>query len=75
MKIVKQDAKVLIPESPMKHIEKIGRICYKSEDKIADGSDRKFIRSLYKNKHHAMLEHFRFIMEVDEKDRPKLLNI
>lgn len=66
MKIVKQDAKVLIPESPMKHIEKIGRICYKSEDKIADGSDRKFIRSLYKNKHHAMLEHFRFIMEVDE---------
>ena len=39
MKILQQSANVLVPETPMKHIEKIGRICYKSEDKIADGTD------------------------------------
>jgi thymidylate synthase (FAD) len=65
MKIVKQSAQILIPESPMKHIEKIGRICYKSEDKITEGTDKKFVKMLFNNKHHAMLEHYRFIMEVN----------
>lgn len=65
MKVVKQSAKILVPETPMKHIEKIGRICYKSEDKISDGTDRKFVRMLFNNNHHAMLEHYRFIMQVN----------
>lgn len=65
MKIVRQSADILLPESPMKHIEKIGRICYKSEDKIAEGTDKKFVQMLYNNKHHAMLEHYRFIMRVN----------
>ena len=64
MKIVNQSGKLMIPESPMKHIEKIGRICYKSEDKVADDTDKKFVKMLFNNKHHAMLEHYRFIMEV-----------
>ena len=64
MKILQQSANVLVPETPMKHIEKIGRICYKSEDKIADGTDKKFVERMFKSKHHAMLEHYRFIMEV-----------
>lgn len=65
MNIMKQQANILIPETPMKHIEKIGRICYKSEDKICDGTDRKFVKMLYNNNHHAMLEHYRFIMQVN----------
>ena len=64
MKILQQSANVLVPETPMKHIEKIGRICYKSEDKIADGTDKKFVERMFNSKHHAMLEHYRFIMEV-----------
>lgn len=64
MNVIEQSGKLMIPESPMKHIERIGRICYKSEDKIADGTDRKFVKMLFNNKHHAMLEHYRFIMEV-----------
>ena len=64
MKIINQSGRLMIPEMPMKHIEQIGRICYKSEDKIADGTDRKFITQLFNNKHHAMLEHYRFIMEI-----------
>ncbi len=39
MNIMKQQANIMLPETPMKHIEKIGRICYKSEDKIGDGTD------------------------------------
>lgn len=65
MKIVQQSANVLIPEAPMKHIERIGRICYKSEDRIADGTDREFVARMFKSGHHAMLEHYRFIMQVN----------
>ena len=42
MKILQQSANVLVPETPMKHIEKIGRICYKSKDKIADGTINRY---------------------------------
>ena len=33
-------------EGATKHIEKIGRVCYKSEEKICDGSDVKFVNML-----------------------------
>lgn len=65
MKIVKPSHKILIPESPYKHIEKIGRICYKSEDAITDTSAEPFVQRLFNSGHHAMLEHFRFIVEVN----------
>lgn len=64
MKIVPQSAGILKPETPMKHIERIGRVCYKSEDKIEDGTDRNFVKMLFGRKHFAMLEHYRFIMKV-----------
>ena len=40
-----------------KRIEQIGRTCYKSEDKITDGSAEKFVRGLIKSDHTAMIEH------------------
>lgn len=43
--------------SPYEFIEKVGRICYKSTDKITEGSAEKFVASLVKSKHMAMLEH------------------
>ena len=64
MKILQQDGNILIPETPTKHIERIGRICYKSEDKISDNTDKKFIERMFNSKHYAMLEHYRFIIEV-----------
>ena len=36
------------------------RVCYKSTDKITEGSAEKMIRSLIKNNHDAMLEHYSF---------------
>ena len=40
-----------------KHIEKCGRTCYKSEDKITDTSYEKFVKMLEDSEHGAMLEH------------------
>ncbi|MCL2572024.1 MAG: FAD-dependent thymidylate synthase [Defluviitaleaceae bacterium] len=41
----------------LKAIEKAGRICYKSEDKITDESCVKFVQMLVKLGHEAMVEH------------------
>lgn len=40
-----------------KQIERAGRTCYKSEDKITPESAEKFVRSCVKRGHEAMLEH------------------
>lgn len=65
MKIIEQSLNIINGLSPMEHIERIGRICYKSEDKIEAGiTAPKFISALFNSKHHAMLEHYRFIMQV-----------
>ena len=67
MKVVKPSHNILIHEdNPLKHIEKIGRICYKSEDSITENSSVGFVKRLFKNNHHAMLEHFRFIIVVED---------
>lgn len=68
MKIVKPGHQILMPESPLKHIEKIGRICYKSEDAITEVSAEPFVGRLFNSGHHAMLEHFRFIIELQQYD-------
>ena len=44
----------------LKKIEKVARVCYKSEDKIGDGTAEKMVRALIKRNHLAMLEHFSF---------------
>lgn len=44
----------------LKHIERIARTCYKSEDKVTDESYIPMIRSLIKRGHEAMLEHGSF---------------
>lgn len=38
-------------------IEKAGRVCYKSEDKIKEGSAEKFISGIIARGHEAVLEH------------------
>lgn len=40
-----------------KIIEQAGRICYKSEDKITEGSAKAFVDRMIKSGHGAMLEH------------------
>lgn len=44
-------------EGIYKHIEHVGRVCYKSEDKITEDSSKSFVERLIKSGHGAMLEH------------------
>lgn len=63
MKIINASVEFLEPidgEAILKHIEKCGRVCYKSEDKIQDGSAEKFVAGIIKRGHEAVLEHYSF---------------
>lgn len=63
MKIINAQASVLVENDPIKKIEKCGRVCYKSEDKITEDSAEKFVASIIKRGHEAVLEHASFIFE------------
>jgi thymidylate synthase (FAD) len=59
MKIVKQSWEWnRIPDGMqiLRDIEKAGRTCYKSEDKITEDSAKEFVSKMIKSGHHAMIE-------------------
>lgn len=51
--------------TPEQFIEKVGRTCYKSEDKITDDSAAKFVTGLIKRGHEAMIEHWSLMFKTD----------
>lgn len=55
-------------EGVYKQIEKVGRVCYKSEDKITEGSAKPFVDRMIKSGHGAMLEHGTVYLEFHVKD-------
>lgn len=57
MKEINASAVIMPQLEPYKHIEQIGRICYKSEEKIGEGTAKPFVDMLVKRNHLAMLEH------------------
>lgn len=60
MKIVTPKAKLLNAPTYaelLALVEQAGRTCYKSENKITDGSAEKFIAAIIKRGHEAVLEH------------------
>lgn len=64
MKTIKAGYEILTPISEggikeLQHIEKIGRVCYKSEERITEDGEsaKKFVGMLIKKCHEAMLEH------------------
>lgn len=79
MKIIKSSVSIL-PQGPgviglKKHIEKLGRIAYLSEDKITDDSYIKFNNMLYNRGHWAVFNSGTVYMNVplDDKDFIKKL--
>jgi len=61
MKIIDPCVEIVTPldgQAILKHIERCGRVCYKSEDKITDTSAQKFVAGIIKRGHEAVLEHF-----------------
>ncbi len=41
----------------LKKIEQIGRVCYKSEDRITEDSSERFVRKIIRNGHESVIEH------------------
>lgn len=57
MEIIEQTHELLgLPENGLQLMEKAGRTCYKSEDKITGDSAERFVEMLVKSGHHAMIE-------------------
>ena len=66
MKIIDPSASIMRHDvSPYEFVEKVGRTCYKSEDKITDGSAKKFVHNLIERGHWAMLEHETLYIETN----------
>lgn len=61
MRIIEPSVEILTPidgKAILQHIEQVGRVCYKSEDKTAEGSAEKFVAGIIKRGHEAVIEHF-----------------
>lgn len=85
MKLIESSYKI-IPQEPglkgaYKQIELAARTCYKSEDKIEEGSAKKMVDSLVKRGHYSPLEHgtiylkFSYSSPMYDRDYLKLMDI
>lgn len=63
-------------EGVYKQIERAGRVCYKSEDKITETSAKEFVERMIKSGHGAMLEHgtvyMKFKTDISMSDNMKV---
>lgn len=48
----------------LKKIEKIGRVCYKSEKKITDESAKQFVKNLITREHESVIEHVQLSIRI-----------
>ena len=67
MRIINPDVFIeskMTQKEAMSLIERAGRICYKSEDKIAEGSSELFIRGILKRGHESVIEHVSITVRV-----------
>lgn len=55
-------------EGVYKQIERVGRVCYKSEDKITEDSAKPFVDRMIKSGHGAVLEHGTVYLKITYKD-------
>lgn len=55
----------------LQHIERCGRTCYKSEDKITEESAERFVHMLVNRGHTAMVEHGTVYLTLDMSSRNK----
>lgn len=60
MKVVSRGVEIISEQNGkeiMERIEKCGRVCYQSFDRISEGSSENLVRMLIKSGHHSVLEH------------------
>jgi len=51
-------------EQILKNLERYGRICYKSENKITSDSAREFLTKILKNGHESVIEHEKITVRI-----------
>ena len=70
MRLIKPSFEIWEQESGLegvyKQIERAGRVCYKSEDKIAEGTAKAFVDRMIASGHGAMLEHGTVYLEIPD---------
>ena len=59
MKVIKPKVEIFPRMEPFKKIELCGRVCYKSENKIAEGTAERLVGKLIECGHTSVLEHAR----------------
>lgn len=67
MKIVPASIEIISTEpyeEMLKRVERAGRVCYKSEESIEDGSAERFIRNILKRGHESVIEHVGITVKV-----------
>lgn len=67
MKIIKASATLvstLDTDDVMRLLERAGRVCYKSESNIADGSAEKLLGNIIKRGHESVIEHFSVTFQI-----------
>lgn len=60
MKVIEQSFKIIGDidgQKTLRHIEKCGRVCYKSEGKIGENTADGFVRSILRRGHESVIEH------------------
>lgn len=65
MKLLKQSVENIGHIKDYKGIERIARLCYRSEGKITENSYLKFVKMLFKNGHLSVLEHLNIILKIE----------
>ena len=67
MKIIKPSftiLEVIEGKEMLKRIERIGRVCYKSEDKITNDSAERFVTNILKSGHESVIEHEKITVRI-----------
>lgn len=68
MKIIKQNWEFehifLQGDDMLRFLEKCGRTCYKSEDKITPESAKIFLKKIIDSEHHSVIEHFNISVRI-----------
>ena len=67
MKIIKPNFEILDNidgNQILRNIERAGRVCYKSEDRITEGSSKKFALNILKSGHESVIEHEKISVRV-----------
>jgi thymidylate synthase (FAD) len=79
MRIIDASFKIIEPElqklSPLQRIERCGRICYRSEDRITEESADPFVMGCFNNSHFSVLEMLRLHFKIKHMDINLVLSL